>query len=641
MSQEYFRFKWMDDKDNPNRFQPAANGTSITVGEPVPMIFVPTVADPADTSWDLEGAGYYRFVLDPLAKTVTVTKPVIVTGVSITGGDIPLVQGTVDHPFIAVVQGHNVVQEVTWTVSSEVSGTEISADGKLTIAEAEPVGTLTIMATSKDNPAKSASVTVTVVSKDAEELSPPTNVTLSGEGVAEWTASSDDLHVVRYSVQLYKDTNTVGNAKTVNQGGEYSVPFLSDMRNEGAGSYTVKVKAVGDEQNYSDSEEAVSASPQTVSLGLVVQTLNWFETSKAQWVNVDGGLDYTVQLYKNGSESGSAVPVTRYDGANTTHDFTGDIISAGAGTYTFRVITKGDDRLVLDSQASALSSGYSYIPVLPTPGKPTLSTGVVTWSTVSGAVSYTVKLYKDGSGIAVETYTNQTSGSSVLSDMRAKGAGLYTVTVTAIGNETDWLSSDESAASDSETVALLDIPSGLEWEGTNAKWTADTNAASYTVKLYKGDELADTITEASSPEDLADKLARPGLYTFTVQAIGGTSTLYLDGGVSTASDGKRVGGTASITLAASEKWSGTLTGGEATTIARSDGTLTVSVTGSDFVTFVWIVDGDVVAGPTGSSIILTGSDYALGGHSVTVYALDGNNAPWSPSSPITFTVTAN
>jgi hypothetical protein len=100
-------------------------------------------------------------------------------------------------------------------------------------------------------------------------------------------------------------------------------------------------------------------------------------------------------------------------------------------------------------------------------------------------------------------------------------------------------------------------------------------------------------------------------------------------------------GTAGITLRASENWKGTLVGGGSASIPRSDGTLAVSVTGGSFTDFVWIVDGVVAAGQSGSSITLAGSDYALGGHSVTVYALDGSNVPWSPSELITFTVTAN
>jgi hypothetical protein len=273
MTHGYFLFSledtsengWEGDKDKPDRFQAAAADTPVTLGEVAFMTFAARDSG-AVTKWSLGGTGYYRFVVNPLAKTVTVTK--------FTG-----------------------------------------------------------------------------------PLPPPASVTLSGAGLAEWTGPIDESNVVSYSVQLYKGADTVGDPRPVTKG-TYSENFLLDMRNEGAGVYTVKVKALGDGTNYSESSETVSGS-QTVSVRDVVQTLTWVETSKAQWVNVDAG-DYTVQLYKDGSESGSAVPVTRDNGANTTHVFTSAITGAGSGTYTFGVVTKGDNALILDSPESAHSSGYLY-----------------------------------------------------------------------------------------------------------------------------------------------------------------------------------------------------------------------------------------------------------------------------------------
>jgi hypothetical protein len=140
---------------------------------------------------------------------------------------------------------------------------------------------------------------------------------------------------------------------------------------------------------------------------------------------------------------------------------------------------------------------------------------------------------------------------------------------------------------------------------------------------------------------LTDKLSNFGLYTFTVQAIADVSGLYFDGVVSVASGEKRVGGTASITFTASDKGNVLGTTAGAASIPRSNGTLTVTVTGGGgFTSFVWIVDGVVLAGQITSSVTLTGSNYSLGGHSVTVYAVDGEGKPWSPEAPYIFTVTA-
>jgi hypothetical protein len=177
MSQRYFRFSlestagWDDDKDKPNRFQPESDHAPVTFGTPASMIYVPQRTGSV-AAWDLGGAGYYRFVVDPYAKTVMVTRPVTVTGVIVkdANGDtttaLSLPQGTIDYEFTAEVQGTNAEGTgVNWAISSGTvaGGTAIEADGKLTIAGTETSGnTFTVTATSTADPASSGSVTVTV-----------------------------------------------------------------------------------------------------------------------------------------------------------------------------------------------------------------------------------------------------------------------------------------------------------------------------------------------------------------------------------------------------------------------------------------------------------------------------------------------
>jgi hypothetical protein len=579
MSQSYFRFSldntssWGSDKDKdkPRRFEPASDGTGISFGAETNMTYVKAnTGTPA--AWDLGGAGYYQFEVNPRAKTLIVTKPVVVESVVIKKNDggeiteISLPQGTTDYQFTAVVNGKNVAG-VTWTISSGVtSGTSIGTDGKLTIAEAEPATSqFTITATSLNDASKSASVTVTVIDKNAQALSAPTNVALSSQGVASWDGVAN---AVSYTAQLYKAESAQGAEIAAISGTTHN--FLSAMRGAGVGSYTVKVKAVGNGTDYSESPEATSAA-QNVSQKTAVVNVWWFETNKARWVNVDSDSDYTVQLYKGGSAVGSAVSVTRGSTTNpgnpsetvTTHDFSSDITTEGPGVYTFGVVTKGDVYLILDAAEKKLADGDAY--------------------------KYDIK---------------------------------------------------------------LTAPTGLEWSGTSAQWDAVTNASRYSVQLYKDGSASGSAVSVSSGTSYAGfSLSAAGLYTFKVKAIGtgaaGTGA-YLDSdeadSASTADDaGKlKVGGAASITLAPLEGWKGTLgiSGGGSASIAKSDGSLTISVTGGGFTTFTWIVDG-ANQSETSSSITLSGTDYVLGNHSVTVYALDSEGTPWSPEAPIAFTVTAN
>ena len=564
---------WGGDKLRPGRFQPETNDTSVTFDTAVPMTYVARNTEPV-TAWNLGGTGYYTFAVDAYAKTVTVTKPVTVTGVSVkdSGGTvisaISLARGTVDYQFTAEVQGTNVTGTgVTWTISgAHDAGTTIgTTDGKLTIDGAETNTSITVTATSAADTSKSASVTVTVTQS---VLPSPQSVSLSGQGLASWTAPEDETNVVKYSVQLYKNGTAEGLAREVTKGGTYSVDLLSAMRGGGAGSYTVKVKAVGDGVTYADSPE-VESGAQTVSQKTAVQYTWWFETGKARWVNVDGDSDYTVQLYKGGTAVGGPAAVSRSaetDPGNpaetvTTHDFNSGITAAGPGSYTFGVVTKGDAYLALDAEETRDNTK---------------------------AYTYDVK---------------------------------------------------------------LSAPAGLSWTGTAAQWTAVSNATGYSVQLYKDGSASGAAVPVTTGTSYAGfSVSAAGLYTFTVQALGtGTagSGAYLDSDEADSADTAggagelRAGGAAGITLTASENWAGTLeVSGGSTNIAKSTGSLLISVTGGSFTSFVWIVDGITLADTT-ASITLSGSDYSLGGHSVTVYALDSGGVPWSPSAPLSFTVTAN
>jgi hypothetical protein len=673
MSQAYFRFSlestagWANDKDRPNRFQPAVDQTVITFGTAAAMTSVSRNTG-STTAWNLGGAGYYRFVVDTHDKTVTVEKPVAVTGVIVkdagntTITEISLPQGTADYQFTAVVQGINVESTgVIWAISSGTvaAGTSV-ADGALTIADDETVSAaFTLTATSVVDDTKSGSVTVTVTSKGAQPLAVPEDVSLSGEGVAEWNDSDDETNVVKYSARLYKNGAALGAAREVEKDDSYSEDFLSAMRSGGVGSYTVKVKAVGDGADYVDSPE-VTSNAQTVTQIASAPSTWWIDSTVAHWERVSGSEnagDYTVNVYRDNSKvaatTGAGIYTGEYDKLNAYVDLASIIGENGTGVYKFGVITKGDGALVLDSEES-VSVTYSYIAALSAPGKPILSTGAVTWTSVSGASSYTIKLYKEGTAEAVETYTNQTSGASVLATMRGSGAGTYAVTVIAVGDGTAWLSSAESAASTGETVSVLGTPSGLVWDETSAEWTAVANAGSYTVALYKDGTPTDTITGASSPLDLAPYLASEGSYTFTVQATGSSSSLYLDGVVSAASSAKAIDDTSAIITLIPANASGNFTvsasgpvsigkAGEVTSVA-----LTVAGT-AGVGGFTWIVDGNPISS-SGNGFTLSGTNHEtlainaadsaikLGGHSVTVYTFDGNSVPWSPTTPVTVTV---
>ncbi|MDR2743428.1 MAG: hypothetical protein LBB98_14955 [Treponema sp.] len=195
MSHAYFRFSlepttgWPNDKDRPNRFQPAGNDVTISFDTPVDMTYVPKNTDPV-TAWNLGGAGYYKFVVDPYEKTVVVTKPAAVTGVVINGRNVTLNKGT-SNAFTAVVNGHNTPsQAVTWSITSgHVAGMAFSGN-TLTIDSAETASTLTVRATSTADLTKYGEITVTVQEAAAPVV---TSIVVTSAGNAAEVSRSGTL----------------------------------------------------------------------------------------------------------------------------------------------------------------------------------------------------------------------------------------------------------------------------------------------------------------------------------------------------------------------------------------------------------------------------------------------------------------
>ena len=88
-----------------------------------------------------------------------------VTGVTVSPDRVDVPKGST-YQFTAGVSGTgNPSQDVTWTLTGNGAGTSISPAGLLTIASGETASTLTVKATSKADPTKSGTATVTVTAQ--------------------------------------------------------------------------------------------------------------------------------------------------------------------------------------------------------------------------------------------------------------------------------------------------------------------------------------------------------------------------------------------------------------------------------------------------------------------------------------------
>ena len=366
----------------------------------------------------------------------------------------------------------------------------------------------------------------------ATPLAQVTGVNLNGSGLASWTDISNESS---YDVQLFKDGNPSGSP--VNKAADtLSHNFLTAMRSGGPGVYTVKVTAKGDTVNYSDAPQSVASSSQTIAtLAAVSAGLTWTGDT-AHWSGVSNANNYDVQLFKNGSATGSPINVLHANVASGV-DFSAAISAGGPGTYTYKVTAKADPTsLYLDGAQSAASNNN--IKLAQVTNVSLSNTGVASWDDVANESGYDVQLFKDGTtlGAPVNKAVNASSH-DFLAAMRSGGTGVYTVKVTATGTS----NGPQSTASNSRTIVQLATANAGNWSGQIAQWTAVPNALSYDIQLFKGgvptgapiNVLAANISAGIhfGPSILA---SGTGTYTFKITAKG-DSLLILDAAISNSS----------------------------------------------------------------------------------------------------------
>lgn len=355
-------------------------------------------------------------------------------------------------------------------------------------------------------------------------LAQVSNVALSVSGVATWT---DVQNETGYLLQLYKGVEAVGNAIEVTAG-TVSYDYLSVMRDTGVGSYTVSITAKGDVPNYSNGSASSKSNAVSISKLQKASNLNWNEKATSFSV-ITNATSYEIQLYKDGQAIGLVKTLAAAQ-LSEGFDFSTEIANAGGGIYTYTVKAIGNGILYLDGDVSLVSSEKIMAIKLGSVTNIEFSDhGVATWSGISHAASYQVKLYKDHTLLTPATVTvgAGTTSTDFLDTMREAGAGEYYVTVTANGDGTYYSNSDASTDSTSQSIIKLDQADNLTWSNHIVHWEAVSGAACYVVQLYKdGDAHGFSVTV--NPANLnggvnfhsAIAAEGAGKYTFSVTTIG-------------------------------------------------------------------------------------------------------------------------
>jgi len=237
----------------------------------------------------------------------------------------------------------------------------------------------------------------------------------------------------------------------------------------------------------------------------------------------------------NGAATTVTWSVTGKSSSQTTISSTG-LLAVGtdetAATLTVTATSTADTKKTASVTVTVIEQGGGR-EKLPTPGTPQLSNeGVATWTYTADAdvTEYKLQLYKGAAGsqtalgspvsISKGTFTH-----SFISAMRTEGVGVYSFTITAIGDGVSYSNSDESNKSGTQTVTQRPMAAGLSWSGDTAQWTAgtgDTTSLRYQVKLYKNGDfiIGKEYTQTELSKDFSADVSGTGVYTFTVTALG-------------------------------------------------------------------------------------------------------------------------
>lgn len=252
----------------------------------------------------------------------------------------------------------------------------------------------------------------------------------------------------------------------------------------------------------------------------------------ANWAAVANATGYEIKVYDGTTlvdtytATGQATVTYAVTGLDADH------------TYTYTVQAKGDNGVnYLDSYLSGVitvktldESGPVKLdtPVAAEATETTWWGFVANWTAVANATGYEVKVYKEAQLLDTYPVEGQESNSHVVEGLDAETA--YTYTVTAKGDEVNYLDSDESAVITVTTgAAPAKLATPVALAATNetkvsfvANWETVPNAVGYNVLVYnvrmiQGIFYAEGQTATSL---LIDELTANSQYTYQVQAVG-------------------------------------------------------------------------------------------------------------------------
>jgi uncharacterized protein YjdB len=626
---------------------------SVTVSPPTASVtkgstqqFSATVSgtnNPAQTvTWSVDGGstgtsisdgGVLTVAIDESAPTLTVTATSTIDTAKSGSASVTVVSATVQsvtvspptaslergatQTFTATVQGtNNPAQTVTWSVSGGGTGTSISADGVLTVAANESAPTLTVMARSAVDTAKSGTATVTIVSATVQSVtvSPPT-ASLERSATQTFTATvqgtNNPAQTVTWSV------SGGGTGTSISTGG-----VLTVAANESAATLTVTASSTVDTTK-SGTAVVTITRPTVTSVTISPDTVSVIKGSTQQFsatVSGTNNLAQTVTWSVDGGSAGTSISdggvlVVAIDESAPTLTVTASssVDTAKSGTATVTIVSATVQSVTVSPPTASLERGatQTFTATVQGTNNPAQT---VTWSVSGGGTGTSIS----GDGV-LTVATNESAATLTVTAISTEDptkSGTAVVIIPAVVNALDL-----TALVIAPTVTATPVTTAID----TAQYTGSVEWCTSGGTAFSGATFA-----ANTVYKALVTLSAKSDYTFT--GVAANSFTYTSATVSNAANS----GTVTITFPAtlgSANITVDFNYGEIT-ITGSDGVNTISKSGAGdkpisltlnavgaYTDVVWYVDGarnvDGVWEATGDSVAINAAGYLIGRHTVT------------------------
>lgn len=323
------------------------------------------------------------------------------------------------------------------------------------------------------------------------------------EDIINWTPINNSegykIEVFFNDELLYKDYTEKNN---------YNISSLKTK----AGTYKVRVKALGDNKIYYDSIFSNFSTLNIKSEQLDKVKLNVWKGDIITWEKIKEAEIYLVEVfYYEQKIKTDITPENKYDISS---------VKEKPGEYRVRVKAIGDSLIYLESEYSQMSEENIKTKILEIKEDKKWNFYELIWENVEGAKAYKINLFKDNNLIYELTLDNNRY--NFYNIINGYGPGYYNARIKPLGDGRIYLDGDFTNKNDYLIKSkILEIPENIGWSGYIFEWDYVQSSIGYKLFFYKNDELLNEYyINHRNYINFKTILNDPGKYEISFQVLG-------------------------------------------------------------------------------------------------------------------------